>query len=189
MDLRERQKVGGLAILTAALVVYAGMGFLARHPVPRPPLPWGNQGPQTVAAEVAGIRGAEGIYFLPEASVFDRLSHITGARAPAPPSGASPSMFSSPAAFRVSAEGGRLVVTDMPAATRLALGLPIDVNRATHEELMLVPGIGQQTADRIVQLRQARGGFDSLSDLTAVSGIKEKRLRALEKHLTVGTSP
>ncbi|MBM4315192.1 MAG: helix-hairpin-helix domain-containing protein, partial [Deltaproteobacteria bacterium] len=61
--------------------------------------------------------------------------------------------------------------------------------RATHDELMLVPGIGRQTADRIVQLRQSRGRFDRLSDLTAVSGIKEKRLRALEKYLTVGTSP
>jgi len=189
MDLRERQKVGGLVILTAALIVYAGMWFHARHPVPRPPLPWGNQDPNTVAVEVAGIRSAEGIYFLPEVSVFDRLSHITGAKSPVPPAGSSASGFLSPAAFRVSAAGGMLTITDMPAATRLALGLPIDVNRATHDELMLVPGIGRQTADRIVQLRQSRGRFDRLSDLTAVSGIKEKRLRALEKYLTVGTSP
>ncbi|MEW6335661.1 MAG: helix-hairpin-helix domain-containing protein [Thermodesulfobacteriota bacterium] len=189
MDLRERQKAGGLVILTAALVVHAGMWFHARHPAPRSALPWENQNPQTVAVEIAGIGGAEGIYFLPESSVLDRLSLITGARAPAPPAGASPSGFSSPAAFRVTAEGGKLTITDMPAPTRLALGLPIDVNRATQEELMLVPGIGQQTADRIVRLRQSRGGFDSLSDLTAVSGIKEKRLRALEKYLTAGTSP
>jgi len=77
----------------------------------------------------------------------------------------------------------------MPSTTRLALGLPIDLNRATREELCLVPGIGETLADLIVQKRQERGRFESLSGLTAVRGIKDKKLQSLEKYLFVTPVP
>ena len=89
-------------------------------------------------------------------------------------------------ALSVSAAEGTLKITDMPSVTRLALGLPIDINRATEEELSLVPGIGESLANQIVHLRQLRGKFGGLEELTAVPGIKERKLRTLEKYLSVG---
>jgi len=41
---------------------------------------------------------------------------------------------------------------------------PLEINRASREELLRVPGIGPVSADRIVRLR-AKGAFRSLSDL------------------------
>jgi len=75
-----------------------------------------------------------------------------------------------------SAGGGGLRVGEMNASTRLALGVPIDVNSASAEEISLVPGIGQTLAVQIFQFRISRGKIESLSELTAVPGIKEKRL-------------
>ena len=78
-----------------------------------------------------------------------------------------------------------LKISDMSSVTRLALGLPVDINRATEEELTLVPGIGESLAYQIVQLRNLRGEFERLADLKAVPGIKEKKLQNLEKYLFV----
>ena len=69
----------------------------------------------------------------------------------------------------------------MDAAERLALDLPIDLNRATRDELMLVPGIGETTADRIVQVRNSSGLFRKVADLKNVPGIKERKLKRWEQ--------
>jgi DNA uptake protein ComE-like DNA-binding protein len=38
-------------------------------------------------------------------------------------------------------------------------------------------------------MRELRGDYERLQDLTAVPGIKERKLRELEKYLTVGPAP
>jgi competence protein ComEA len=74
----------------------------------------------------------------------------------------------------------------MAMAKRLALGIPIDINRLTIAEMMLVPGIGEKTAERILECRSENGPFRNLDDLTRVKGIKEKRLEKLRPFLCVG---
>jgi len=76
----------------------------------------------------------------------------------------------------------------LSAVTRLALGLPIDLNRATEEDLLLVPGIGEKMAARIVRVRQEKGKIERLADLTTIPGIKDKKVRQLEKYLAVGNT-
>jgi predicted DNA-binding helix-hairpin-helix protein len=90
-------------------------------------------------------------------------------------------------AAAISFEGGVLKVGDMRATTRLALGVPIDLNSASTEEISLVPGIGQNLGARIFQFKLSRGKIKSLSELTAVPGIKEKKLNSLRRYVTVGT--
>ena len=189
MQVREGQRLGALTVLIASLVVYVGVFVHDRHPLPVSPLPWGDQGPGMIAVEVTGKRGAEGIYFFPEATALTQLNKITGYEVSEENSGFAEAWRSAGSALSVSAAGGMLKITDMPSVTRLALGLPIDLNRATEEELSLVPGIGESLADQIVQLRQLRGKFGGLEELTAVPGIKEKKLRNLEKYLSVGPIP
>jgi competence ComEA-like helix-hairpin-helix protein len=77
---------------------------------------------------------------------------------------------------------GSLTLGQMDAAERLALDLPIDLNRATQDELMLVPGIGETTADRIVQFRNTSGLFRKVADLKNVPGIKEKKFKRWERY-------
>jgi len=189
MKVREGQRVGELTVLIASLAVYGGILLHDRHPLPDSPLPWGDQGSGRIAIEVTGNRGVDGIYFLSETTAVTQLSKITGNDILMAHAGLADTRFSSGSAILVSTERGVLKIMDMSAAKRLALGLPIDLNRATEEELLLVPGIGERTAAQIVRLRQLRGKFRGLADLTAVPGIKERKLRNLEKYLAVGPMP
>lgn len=65
-------------------------------------------------------------------------------------------------------------------------GGPIDLNRATVEQLQTLPGIGPAIAARIVQHRDQHGPFRAPGDLRDVSGIGEKRFQDLADLVTVG---
>ncbi len=54
-----------------------------------------------------------------------------------------------------------------------------DVNLARLEDLQRAEGIGPTLAQRILDEREARGGFHFLEELMDVSGIGEKRFEAL----------
>lgn len=61
---------------------------------------------------------------------------------------------------------------------------PISLGAATVEQLDELDGIGPTLAERIVEHRQASGGFSSIDRLAEVDGIGEKRLEALKAALT-----
>ena len=50
------------------------------------------------------------------------------------------------------------------------LGYCLDLNRATSQELALLPGIGPKRAQAIINTRVERGGFRSLGELQAIPG-------------------
>ena len=62
---------------------------------------------------------------------------------------------------------------------------PLNLNRATAEELAGLPGIGAELAGRIVACREERGGFGSVEEIMEVSGIGEGKFAALEGRITV----
>ena len=62
---------------------------------------------------------------------------------------------------------------------------PLDLNRATAEELAGLPGIGAELAGRIVACREERGGFESVEEIMEVPGIGEGKFAALEGRITV----
>ena len=63
-------------------------------------------------------------------------------------------------------------------------GKTIDVNRATAEELQLLPGVGPKMAQRIIDER-TRKPFAGVEDLRRVSGIGAKTLEKLRPYVTV----
>lgn len=63
-------------------------------------------------------------------------------------------------------------------------GVPLSIGTATVEQLEQLDGIGPTLAARIVEHRQAKGGFSSLDQLGEVEGIGEQRLAALKQALT-----
>ncbi len=82
------------------------------------------------------------------------------------------------------------VVHDAAAGCSLdpaAVAPPLDLNRATQRQLDGLPGIGSVLAGRIVEYRQRKGGFRSVSELRAISGIGEKRYAALKELVAVGS--
>lgn len=61
----------------------------------------------------------------------------------------------------------------------------INLNTASAEDLQKIPGIGPTIAQRILAYRTEQGGFQSVSELMAVSGIGEKSLEHFEPYLYI----
>ena len=62
---------------------------------------------------------------------------------------------------------------------------PIDLNRATLEQLDTLDGVGPATAQKILEYREQHGGFGSVEELGQVPGIGEKRMAALRERVRV----
>lgn len=66
----------------------------------------------------------------------------------------------------------------VPAGAALTLGMKLDLNRATEQELSLVSGVGPSLAKAIVSAR-ADAGFRSWDELDRVPGVGPVKLEAL----------
>ena len=87
------------------------------------------------------------------------------------------------------ADGQQVIVPRRGAAAATAGGAvapgappaaPVNLNSATAEQLDTLDGVGPATATKILEWRQAHGGFRSLDDLAQVPGIGPKKLAALK---------
>lgn len=74
----------------------------------------------------------------------------------------------------------------IPSAAALAA---VNINSATRDELVAVPGIGPTKAQAIVDHRAAHGPFKSVDDLKGVKGFREKLVERLRPELTVSAVP
>ncbi len=61
----------------------------------------------------------------------------------------------------------------------------INLNSVKLEELILLPGIGKKTAERIIELRNKRGKFKSLKELSEIKGIGETKFQNITKYLYI----
>ena len=61
----------------------------------------------------------------------------------------------------------------------------INVNTATKEELMMLPGIGEKTASAIAAYRKGNGPFKTIDDMTKIKGISKKKLDKLRPSLVL----
>lgn len=61
----------------------------------------------------------------------------------------------------------------------------VNLNSATREELMALPGVGEVTADAIVAYREEKGGFSAVDELLDISGIGPAKFKKLEGEVIV----
>jgi len=61
----------------------------------------------------------------------------------------------------------------------------ININKATVDELMTIPGIGQVKAQSIVDYRNENGKFKSVDELTNITGIGVKTLEKLRDKVDI----
>jgi len=192
INLKESQLRGAIFVALSALFIPAVFFFYQEYFRSVPTIPWGNQCQDCIAVEIEGNIKEKGIYFIPAGKrladllTMLNLNHNSAKRDPA-----------NPDLFRVLNDGIRITMLPgknerpavkmegMMASTRLAMNRPVDVNSASLEDLVLVPGIGEKTAEKIIKARNTGGKFRKLEDLMKIKGIKKKRLGKLRPYLYV----
>ncbi len=59
----------------------------------------------------------------------------------------------------------------------------LNINTAGKEDLIDLPGIGESTADKIIQYRESKKGFRNIEDLLNVKGIGKKKFEKLRNYI------
>jgi competence protein ComEA len=172
---RAQQTV--ILLLGAALLllwVWRANFFLAPSPPPARNL-------DLVFVEISGAVPHPGVYsFDHPPTLLEALEKAGG-----PPS-AVPANPTVPTGTRIELDREGLPrLSRMNGETLLTLGLALDLNRATAEDLDALPGIGPVLAKRIIDYRQGHGPFKKIDDLMEVSGIGRKKLEKLKPYVVI----
>lgn len=190
MALTEGQIAGSVVVLAIATFMYLGSLFFPRYHQEKSPAPFLTRSSSSIAIELAGDGiDNSGIYFVPEGiTILDFLEKINIQFSPEISNKSSKVKLlpgSSLIITRNGEEPPQITIGKMNATQRIALGLPIDINHASNDDLQLVPGIGEKTSLQIISLRETTGKIHHLDELMNIKGIKEKRLAKLKKYLYV----
>lgn len=138
------------------------------------PISLERQAPDTIQAEIKGEVIAPGVYTLKNgASIQDLIAQAKGE---------SELADLSPLSLQKKVEPGEVIVIGkrkMDGSSAL-----ISLNTASKEELMSLPGVGESTAQKILEYRLSHS-FQSLEQLMEVPGIGEKKFEKLKPYLAL----
>ena len=82
-------------------------------------------------------------------------------------------------------DDGTLSKGSMEGGKKILFGMTIDINRATVNDLIAIPGVGLKTAGNIMNFRKKFGNFETVNDLLKVKGIGEKKLSRMKVYVKV----
>ena len=93
------------------------------------------------------------------------------------------------------AAGGGAVSSGMTGADVISSGIAgtgadvddglVNINTATRDELMTLPGVGESKADAIIKYREENGGFETISQIMNISGIKDGLFNKIKDKIKV----
>jgi competence ComEA-like helix-hairpin-helix protein len=79
-------------------------------------------------------------------------------------------------------------VADCPSNTKKAIAFTpekVDINTASFDQLVQIPGVGIKTARAIISHREANRGFRSMKQLSLVSGVGKKTFACLNEYVFI----
>lgn len=75
-------------------------------------------------------------------------------------------------------------ISDITAHTD-SIAEKININTASKEELIMLDGIGDVLAERIIEYREENGSFSSIEEIQNVKGIGTLRFNTIKDYITV----
>lgn len=72
-------------------------------------------------------------------------------------------------------------ITSIDASSAIKLS----INKATKEELMLLPGIGEAKANDIIKYRTENNGFKSIDEIKNIPGIGDSIFDQIKENITI----
>ena len=152
--------------------------------------------PGTIWVYVSGAVRQPGVYELPEGSrLFEALERAGGMAETADPDflNQAESLWTE-CRSRFRQRGGCLrdrrkgdagQLPGAAAESSGASGGKVNLNTATKEELMTLPGIGEAKADSILSYRESAGGFQSIEQIKEIEGIKDGVFEKIKELIAV----
>ncbi len=188
MKISRDQLLGCFALLIlASLLMILNAFSQGSRETESQTVPYSIMTPGTIAVELTGESGHNGVYFVPKGIAPARFLEMAGVKdAFAVGTPKQSPVFKSATTVTHLPKSAGITVEPMAAGKRLALGIPIDINLSSMQDLVLVPGIGEKTAEKILDQRNTTGKFTKLDELMLVKGIKEKRFEKLRRYLCIG---
>lgn len=136
--------------------------------------------PDTIYVHVCGAVNKEGVYELPFGSrVYDAIEMAGG--------------FREDAARAELNQAGILedamrlyvpTISEMEESQSKQSG-KVNINNASKEELMTLPGVGEAKAESIIKYRKEKGTFRKIEDIMQISGIKEGLFEKIKDLITI----
>lgn len=83
----------------------------------------------------------------------------------------------------ISSEAGKGVIIDNDTLNNTEIN--VNINTANKEKLMTLPGVGETTAQKIIEYRKQNGKFKNIEELKNVNGIGESKYNTLKDKITV----
>jgi len=80
---------------------------------------------------------------------------------------------------------GKIPAKNADGSIAIGGGSMVNINTATLEELVTLPGIGQKTAEAIIEYRNNFGLFKSIEELKNVKGIGDKKFEAVKDKISI----
>lgn len=143
--------------------------------------------PLPIAIEITGEVAKPGIYcFAHEVKVSEVIEKAGGLNDNLMLSQECVSMeLSNGAKITIGGKSSICVIEAMDPEKRLLYFIPINVNTAGLDELVVVPHIGEKTASAIMNYRRENGHFSSLDELKKVPGIGQRNFNKMKNYLTL----
>jgi hypothetical protein len=140
-------------------------------------VPFAGKDEGSVAVELVIKNQEQGIYYTSDDNTVEEfLSHVN-------PDWSSRNKTALTNGLSIRIEKDHITTIDeMAPHKKLALGIPVDINKLSPAEIMLIPGIGEKTANAIHSYIQSKGCIHDLFELTDISGIKERKIANMRKY-------
>ncbi len=154
-------------IIFGTLFVFSMLGRIT-------PISLERQAPDTIQAEIKGAVLEPGIYTLKNgATIQDLINEAKGVNEVAD---------LSPLSLQQEVQPGQVIVIGQKKAD--GSSPLISLNTASKEQLMTLPGVGESTAQKIMDYRKQHS-FQTLDELMNVPGIGEKKFEKLKDYLAL----
>ena len=185
LGIKERQLDGAIVIVVIIVFVYTAAFTISLFYAPRYNIPFGDESYGPLIVAIGGDTDFNGVYYMSgKARICDLLiSAGIGNLEMFDKRILSKKLFTGD--MVVIESGDRLTTAEMNNAQKVALNIPIDINKATLNDLILIPGIGEKTAWHIIQFRENSGCVNRLEDLMKIHGIKENKFKKIKRYLCV----
>lgn len=199
--MKSKQKLIGSVIIAAAITIAALIGYFSSKPQKQmndkdifaQSSSEGNQNTKEIVVYINGEVKKPGVYRLSDASIMEDLLKASGGLTENADTDRLKTELNLAQKLK---EGDHIYIgskndSNKPSqAGPSTLGIgnnkeKVNINRASKEELKSIPGIGDVTAQNIIDYREKNGDFKSLEDLKKIQRIGDKTLNKLKDKIDI----